>query len=458
MSATDLGRPRQDRAATLDRFATLDGPVPDRSALERPLLDRFSEALSATTMGPRLATAGLGGPCHVLDAKLEPGVRAVVLYECGGRLVRGDLLGVGAATPSAGLVVEPGVSLSPFPLDPDLPSLPRVTDPRHLGPELASVLGGTGRPRLGHPERLAIDILRYRPGKRLTARLRHPGLDGPLVAKAYHDDAKATAVATEAVQVTAASQASCRGGRGAGLLAFAPPVGSAPCLGVVFQEAVRGLALDDLLGSRHPVTATTVTGAARAGAALAELHDLSLPTGRQRPVEAELLRFAQRSERVAAVRPQLGESMGALADRLVEVLRTLAPPRTGPVHGDFKPGQLLLRGDRVVLLDLDHLGTADQAVDAGTFIASLRQQAVRSRLAGRPPQDEEMEALSRALLEGYLRAGGPVDQLPRIRWHVAVALERKALRAFARSPRSPFPALLVDEAQRCLRALDGERP
>ena len=44
-------------------------------------------------MGPRLTAAlGTHGPTHVLDAKFEPGLRAELLYEHAGRLVRGDLL------------------------------------------------------------------------------------------------------------------------------------------------------------------------------------------------------------------------------------------------------------------------------------------------------------------------------------------------------------------------------
>jgi hypothetical protein len=415
--------------------------------LDRPLLARFTEALSATAMGPRLATASGQRPCHVLDAKLEPGVRAVVLYEHGGQLVRGDLVGVGAGAaegPVVGPLVEPGLRLSPFPFDPDLPALPRVMDVDHLGPALVTALGETGHGWSRHPERLAVSVLRYRPGKRLTARLTHPLVDAPLVAKAYHDVAKASAVVSEAPSRTRS---------GAGALDFAPTVGYAPSLGVVFQELVTGVGLDGLIRSRHPDTAAVRCGVRSAAAALAELHGLPLATARQRPVERELVRFGQRAGRIATVRPDVGEAAAALAHRLLELHRMLPPPRTGPVHGDCKPSQFLLRGERVVLLDLDHVGIADQAVDAGTFLASLRQQAVRHRLAGRPPQDEAMDALASDFLSAYVQGGGAPDQLTRIRWHVAVALERKALRAFARAPGSPLAGLLIHEAQRCLATL-----
>jgi aminoglycoside phosphotransferase (APT) family kinase protein len=412
--------------------------------LDRPQVDRFAEALSASAMGPRLATAVEGAkPCHVLDAKFEPDLRAVVLYERGGQLIRGDLVDL-APTGAEGRVVEPGVRLSPFPFDPDLPALPRVTNPRHLGPALATALGETEPAWRRHPERLALTVLRYRPGKRVTARLSHPLVDHRLVAKAYHDDAKASAVAAEAPQ---------RNRAGAGLLTFAPTVAYAPGLGVVVQELVSGVALDSILSSRHPATAAAQCGVTRAATALAELHDLPLTTTRHRPVERELVRFGERAQRIATVHPELAEAATVLADRLIDLHRTLPPPRTGPVHGDCKPSQFLLSGESVILLDLDHLGIGDQAADVGTFIASLRQHAIRQRLAGRPRQDAAMDELAATFLGAYVQSGGGGDQLARIRWHVAVALERKALRAFARAPRSPLPAALIHDAQHALDAL-----
>ena len=88
-----------------DPVSSVAAPAPadDRDTDTRPSeYDRFLEALRPAVMGPRLATALGGGPdrCHVLDAKLEPGVRAMVLYEHGPRLVRGDVIPSEVTTPS----------------------------------------------------------------------------------------------------------------------------------------------------------------------------------------------------------------------------------------------------------------------------------------------------------------------------------------------------------------------
>jgi hypothetical protein len=45
----------------------------------------------------------------------------------------------------------------------------------------------------------------------------------------------------------------------------------------------------------------------------------------------------------------------------------------------------------------------------------------------------------------------------RIRWQEAVALQRKALRAFSRAPRSPLARALVAESNHCLDLLEEAR-
>ena len=166
--STDVRHP--DRAAYVAGTAT------------RPEVDRFGEALRARDMGPRLADA-VGGStrtCHVLDAKYEPGVRAVVLYEYAGHLFRGDLLPVPDRGDREGaVVVPPGVRIVGFPHDPDLPSLPLVVNPARLGPLLADALSRTAPDRSRRGTRCRTTLLRYRPGKRATLRVTFVGSRSP---------------------------------------------------------------------------------------------------------------------------------------------------------------------------------------------------------------------------------------------------------------------------------------
>lgn len=435
-------------------LASTPGPTTSVEAdSARPELDRFVEALQPGVMGLRLAAALGRRPltCHVIDAKYEPGTRGIVLYEHGGRLLRGDLLSEDESTGEV-MIVAPGLRICRFPQDPELPTLSSVMDADRVGPALAAALGErSGSPSSRGPVRCRMSLLRYRPGKRATVGISFVGEPGRFVAKAYHDSAKAAAVAEEAPALTALVPA-------VGTLRFAPTVAHLPELALVVQRAVGGTPLDGLIGATRGGASAAPDALRRAARALAELHGNALVTDRQRSVERELLRFGARATRIADVDAEFGAAAAQLADRLLELHVDLPVAETGVVHGDCKPSQFLVAGHQVYLMDLDHLGVSDQAADVGTFLASLRQLAVRDSVTGRTAartvdRSGVIAELSALFLETYLQTRGDDRGRARIRWQEGVALERKALRAFARAPRSPLPSALVREAHRCLDGL-----
>jgi aminoglycoside phosphotransferase (APT) family kinase protein len=386
-----------------------------------------------------------------VDAKYEPGVRAVVLYQHGADLVRGDLLTPDPPTEAKQILIQPGVQLSVFPHDPDLPTLPRAMDAAEVGPLLAEVLPHrAGLDRRALALRCSVLLLRYRPGKRATVKLT-AGLRGTsYVGKVYHDPVKAAAVAHEAQLLADAENPH-------GIVRFARTVAHVPELSLVVQQVVQGEFLDALVAAPRGTSATAVRGLHRAARALAQMHDGPIVSTRQRPVEKELHRFGARAARISTVDAQAGGKLGSLAERLLDTYAGLPAGPLGLVHGDCKPGQFLLaEGGPVYLLDLDHCGVSDQAGDVGTFAASLRQLAVQRIASGATPdQTASLIALADTFIVAYTKHRKNVD-LPtqdlytRIRWQEAVALQRKALRAFARAPKSPVPAALVDEGHRCL--------
>jgi aminoglycoside phosphotransferase (APT) family kinase protein len=204
---------------------------------------------------------------------------------------------------------------------------------------------------------------------------------------------------------------------------------------MVIWQPVAGAAIE-------PYLDTTRGGAyvcATAGA-LAALHALPPLSARGRPVTAELERFHNRATNVARVAPATGRHLIEWASALVERRNCVGDGEAGLVHGDCKPSQFRIDGSQIALLDFDHCGVADQASDVGTFLASLRQRGRQSL--------EERFAVAYNACSG--RAAAPWD---RIAWYESVALMRKALRAFARSPRSPLPVLFAREGLRCLRTL-----
>jgi aminoglycoside phosphotransferase (APT) family kinase protein len=437
--------------------------LPTSSADPVPGLVLVDEVFDARVMGPRLASA-LGRPgrgrrpaagWHVVDAKYEPGVRCTVLYRAGDLLVRGDLLDGTDTGAAPGPVVDPGVRLSPFPGDPDLPTLAAAADPASLREALRAALPG-GAAIL----RCRVDLLRYRPAKRATFAVEaraHPGRSGRqpqrLVVKCYHDGRKAAAVAEEAVLLDATADAGAP-------LRFAAVRAHLPELSLVVQDRVAGVPLPEVLRRPGPAPAAALRRAARA---LAALHRQPVVSRRTRDVDAELARFGSRGRRVAAVAPATGAALVELATRLAATAQDVPEGVVALVHGDCKPSQFLLAdGGKVALLDLDSCGRADPAGDVGTFLATLRQSGLRPT-AGRPAAASAalaQRAFAELFLREYLQAAAAapdVDLRRRIAWYEAVALERKALRTFARAPRSPLTRALVAEGHRCLDALGGIR-
>lgn len=422
---------------------------------------RVREALRPGVMRPRLLDAlGLTrGACHILDAKYEPGFRCTVLYRVGPHLVHGDVaVGDPQSAAEAGIrppeaarrVIAPGVELSVFPADPGLPALAAATDPGALYTAIRELVPGERHRARDEPVRL----LRYRPGRRATL-LAAAG--DPYIVKVYHDPGKALAVAQESAALQEAL------GSAAGPLRLAATIGILTGMPAVLQRAVPGHGLDQLLGSprgRAPGLVDAVRSAAQATAAL---HRTPVTSHRLRPVDAELRRFRSRAARVACADPALGAQLAQLADRLISTQPTTPGAILRLVHGDCKPSQFRMHGGAVTLLDFDHCGVADPASDVGSFLASLRQAGARGRFAPSPGSGRPglLEALAAAFLRAYLDDGRhhPAAAFSaRARWYEAVALERKALRAYSRSPDSALPTLLVREAHHVLDLIVAEHP
>jgi hypothetical protein len=412
-------------------------------------------------------------PCHVLDAKYEPGKQCAVLYQLGTQLMIGELRW---DTQNHSTTTHPVESrpmemhLYPYERDPALPGLTTVLD----GQRMADILSQTLPDCMRGEERILrcrVTPLRYRLGKRCTVRIdlrlrnTQSGVisSRTLYGKLYHALGKAQAVYAEMQMLAASPLLQSRG------VTVAAAVALLPQLPMVLQSPVGGAPLDLWLSQPKAPTHTgnllLTEGVRQAAAALAALHQVEICTGRVRSVAAELERFQRRCVAIQAVDPGVGALLSALAHALPAWLPHL--PAWGAeeslVHGDCKPSQFFLTPrvagtPTVAVLDFDHCGIADPAADVGNFLASLRQVAVRQRLKEREPTVAKGSEWLATLEAEFHRAY--VDARPchahfaqRAIWYQAIALLRKGLRAYARSPRSPLPARLVAEAWHCLATL-----
>lgn len=400
--------------------------------------------------------------CHILDAKYEPGAYCTILYQCGERLLTGTLRWDAQASDgpeTAGMIEPSGMQVYAFPHDPALPQLATALHPhsmaRALGATLPECVAGQARVL-----RCRTTVLRYRPGKRCTLRVElrlrdqrtAAHVSQTLFVKLYHKASKAAAVYEEMRRLADAPPVRDH------LLAVADAIAFVPDLHMVVQTPCDGVPLQVLLDHAARPAQNALE---RAAVALAALHATTPVTTRLRPIESELARFEHRAARIAAVDATQGRQLGALAAMLPRWLGLL--PTWGAelrlAHGDCKPSQFLIGSHSIALLDFDHCGLADPASDVGTFLATLRQMGVHRLLKARGSIAAHQHAarlltLEQHFLETYCAAsmGGPELRL-RATWYQAVALLRKALRSFARSPASRLTNALVTEGRRCLRSL-----
>lgn len=398
--------------------------------------------------------------CHILDVKYEPAAHCTILYQLEQQLLIGALewRGHAQALPATARLLPPlAMQVYPFADDPALPGLARLLEARALPTMLNAALPlcVTGAQQV---VRCRVTPLRYRPGKRCTLRfdlwLRDQAsralVSLTCFGKLYHSAIKAAAVYDEMQQLAGAVAGQH------GVLAVAQPLAFLPELPLVLQLPKAGTPLELLLSHPERLPASGAVridqGVSRAAAALAELHQLAVCSKRLRPVTGDVQKLTQRTRPVSLIDPELGAAMAQLAQGLVTSLAQVEQwgTETTLVHGDCKPSQFLLDQEQAVLLDFDHCGLADPASDVGMFLATLRQLNVFQSCKTHQPAGWLRELEDAFLARYQQERPGNGTMAARAGWYQALALLRKAQRAFARSPHSPIPAALVAEGQRCL--------
>ena len=447
-----------------------------------PENEQVAIALRPRTIGPLLeqlfrleleqnerqsGATGASGPtydCQILDAKYEPGNYCTILYQLGDDLVIGTYKwdsDEGQIPEMTKIIPTLGMRAYRFPNDPILPSLTKALNPQTVSAALAAALPDF-QSSTARILRCDVRPLRFRPGRRCTMRLdvwlreKDSGVihHRVLYGKIYHDLEKAEHVYNQMLSISSSIPAQ------QGHVSFATASAFLPELAMVLQDPIEGVPLDSLLSCNTGAwDSRGFAGTIAAASALAAFHSSGLAAGKPRSISTELARFKKRGARIGQVNPELSNEMIRLADALSSWLDTLGHwgATTRLVHGDCKPAQFLINNQQVALLDFDHCGMADPAVDVGTFLATLQQMKVKQTMKnrGKPARCTDwLPDLKRQFLEAYCDASGsPSGFWHLAKWYEAVGLLRKAIRGFERSPFSPLPAALVAEAWKVLETL-----
>jgi len=156
----------------------------------------------------------------------------------------------------------------------------------------------------------------------------------------------------------------------------------------------------------------------RLGRAIAVVHATALgansASGVRRFVRLDPTHITRAGELISQARPELATATRTLTNRL-----TADPPAAQEqvlLHGDCHPGNVLVAGDRLSLIDIDQAGTGPAAADIGSLLARLNYGSV---LGERDPATATV--MTNAFLEGYSQVRALPDDST-LRWYVAAAL------------------------------------
>lgn len=255
--------------------------------------------------------------------------------------------------------------------DPEMPVLERALDPGVVWDHLSGCLSGRGELL----ELTGIRVVRHKPGRRCLIEYEIK-LDLP-------GDARETLTLLGKVRARGADGKSCRiqtalwqaGFRGEnGRPGVPETLGVVPELHMWFQRKVAGKPSTGLLAGPGG------TGVARRIAELDHaLHQSGIPPLRRPHKMSDELRILhERLPQVAREYPHLGGRLRRVLDACVRLGAGVPESVPRGIHRDFYPDQVLVDGDRLWLLDLDLYCAGDPALDAGNFLAHLKERSLRT--------------------------------------------------------------------------------
>jgi aminoglycoside phosphotransferase (APT) family kinase protein len=150
------------------------------------------------------------------------------------------------------------------------------------------------------------------------------------------------------------------------------PIGLIPAFHMYLQEKVDGRLVCDLLpGTAGPWLAR------RVAVALLKLHASDVSPPRQYTMENELNILRTRLRLVAHSHPHWAERVERVVAACERLAASFTPNEPKPVHRDFYPGQVLIHGETITLLDFDLTAWGDPALDVGNYLAHVTELSLR---------------------------------------------------------------------------------
>jgi hypothetical protein len=277
-------------------------------------------------------------------------------------------------------------------------------------------------------ELTGIRVIRHKPGRRALVefdmRFAGEGEDGPLT---LVGKARARGLDKKAPALLRALRDAGFGAREGNEVCVPEPVGVAPEFQMWFQTKVPGAPLlDGPMAERGPGLASRVAAAAH------KLHGAKVAAPRRHGMEDELAILRERYTRLTAAHPGWRERLARVLAGCERLAAGLHDRPVCGIHRDFHPGQMLVDGGRLWLLDFDLYSEGDPALDAGNFLGHLRELAVRE-----PARAEELLDFAQGVEARFLELSGECDasalrtcETLTLARHVSISAEFPDRRAF----------------------------
>ena len=180
------------------------------------------------------------------------------------------------------------------------------------------------------------------------------------------------------------------------------------------QQKAAGLPASQLLKPGETTLALRIAEAAR------KLHLCGVPSESNHSMADELRILGQCLEKVARGEPRWRSRCERLQKAGERLGGGLAAPSAAGIHRDFYADQVLVDGDRLVILDFDLYCEGDPGLDPGNFLGHVTEQALRT--LGDPRALSDFEA---ALEERFVELSGEPARAS-VRIYAALTLARHA--------------------------------
>jgi hypothetical protein len=299
-----------------------------------------------------------------------------------------------------------------FPIDPDLPTLIRASDPT----EMLAVLRGALQEVLGEPlvpDACRVEPTRYPRRRRCVLRYDLDGQRGM-----SRERARRTLFGKLGADHPGQAEAflgELRERAGGAAYPFRVPrlVAALPELRLDVLEKIPGapqigpLIRSRVLGMPAEAAPIALEEAVEACAGvLSVLHGWRIEVGRRRTLECDLSALRSELQAVNHASPNLGAQLEDRMRQIVDKAAKFAPFPLRLSHGDYTHDQILFEKGGRGLLDFDGLCLAEPALDLGQFCAYLRMACAKAERAAQTGPSGLGDQLSNRFGRAYIQAAG----------------------------------------------------